>query len=145
MAQRRPASKKPVTDVPLPDEVVVDEAVVNDEPQSAPDGPAWLATAPTPDPEPDASSTPEIPVIWTKIQPHPDAGDYRVREGEPKGLILGPNDPVRLTGKDTGTEVIVDQDIYRRVHPRNTKRPTYVLLYPKGMKVAKSTLTRVNI
>jgi hypothetical protein len=148
MAQRRSTSKTPVTNVPLPDEIVVveEEAVETAPEQHADtDGPAWLITGSAqPEPE-EALPAPEIPVVETKVQPHDETPAYRVREGEPKGLILGPDDPVRLTGKDTGTEVIVDQDIFRRVYPRNTKRPTYILLYPKGMKVAKSTLTRVNI
>jgi hypothetical protein len=147
MAQRRSTSK-PVINVPLPDEIVVVEDVVAEavvEPQTDTDGPAWLITGSAESKQEDAAPAPEIPVVETKVQPHDERPAYRVREGEPKGLILGPDDPIRLTGKDTGTEVIVDQDIFRRVHPRNTKRPTYVLLYPKGMKVAKSTLTRVNV
>ena len=146
MAQRRTAPKKNIIDIPLPDDpIVVDAvedapAVVDETPQESTDGPAWLVTG-----QAEEAPAPEIPVVETKVQPHDERPAYDVREGEPKGLILGPNDPIRLTGKDTGVEVIIDQDIFRRVYPRNTKRPTYILLYPKGMKVAKTTLQRVNI
>jgi hypothetical protein len=137
MAARKPAQSKPTPAV----EVVVEDTapvIVAEEPNG--DEPMGIPIAAPVEP-----SAPEV-VVETKIQPHTEVREqYVQREGEPNGLILGPDDPVILEGEDTGTEVVISRDIFRRVYPRNTRRPTYILLYPKGARIAKSTLQRVNI
>lgn len=127
-------SEGPVTPVAAP------EAVADPEPPAQPE------TAPEAVVAPPADVVDPAPLlVETKIQPHPQMRSQDVREGVPNGLILGPDDPIRLEGEDTGTEVIVSRDVYRKVYPRNTKRPTYILLYPRGTRVVKSTLVRASI
>jgi hypothetical protein len=130
MSQRRPTKPVTTVDLPEPDEIV-DVVESTTEPGGIP-----VASEAVPEPEP--------LVVETKVQPHDDPPQYRVKEGEPNGLILGPNDPIVLEGEDTGSEVIIKRDVFRKVYPRGTKRPSYILLYPAGMRVAKSTLQRVN-
>ena len=89
-----------------------------------------------------AVKTQDVGVVETKEQPKPVVQeDYLSREPAPKGVILGPNDPVKIEGDDLGQEVLVTQDVYRMVFPGSSKRPSYILLYPRGARVLKSTLT----
>lgn len=106
-----------------------------------------VADTPTPEPEVpvdapvEASRTVSTPAgpVETKEAPQPS---YRP-EGAPNGLILKQGDPVRLEGEDAGIAVIVKRDVYREVYPSNSRRPSYVLVYPRGARVLKSTLQRL--
>jgi hypothetical protein len=82
----------------------------------------------------------EVGPVTTKEQPQPESGPV---VGVPDGLILGPNEPLRIEGEDMGNVVIVKQDIYRQVFPRRSTRPSYVLVYPRGAQVLKSTLVPI--
>lgn len=65
------------------------------------------------------------------------------RESIPSGLILGPKEPLRIEGESDGLDVIVSRDIYRVVYPGGSKRPSFVLLHPRGARILKSTLQRI--
>jgi hypothetical protein len=81
----------------------------------------------------------DIGVVETKEAPRPAYRD----EGAPSGMILEPNEPIRLEGEDAGIAVIVKRDVYRKFYPRGTKRPSYMLLYKSGSRVLKSTLMQI--
>ena len=68
------------------------------------------------------------------------------REAAPAGLILGPDEPVRITGDvtDDGVFVIVDQDIFRETYPIGSARPSYIQVYAKGSRVPVSKLTSLS-
>ncbi len=87
--------------------------------------------------------TPDTGVIETKEEPQP-APVFRTdhREGVPNGLIIGQHDPLMLEGDDDGISITVTRDVYRKVYPYGSRRPSYILLYPRGAKVAKSLLQR---
>lgn len=82
----------------------------------------------------------EVGPITTKEAPRPE----NPLDGVPDGLILEPNDPLRIEGDDMGNVVIVKRDIYRKVFPRRSTRPSYVLVYPRGAQVLKSTLVPIS-
>ena len=91
--------------------------------------------------------TPDTGVIETKeepqpVKPAPATEQWDHREGVPSGVILGPNDPITLEGDDDGITVTVSRDVYRKVYPQGARRPSYILLYPRGMRVVKSLLQR---
>lgn len=89
-----------------------------------------------------AVKTADVGMVETKEAPQPAPAAYMSREPAPKGIIIGPGEPVRIEGDDLGLEVLVTQDVYQMSFPGNAKRPSYVLLYPRGTKVLKSTLER---
>lgn len=92
-----------------------------------------------------AAKAADVGVVETKEAPQPVIpAAYASREPAPKGIILGPDDPVRIEGDDLGQEVLITQDVYRMVFPGSSKRPSYVLLYPRGAKVLKSTLAPLS-
>lgn len=78
----------------------------------------------------------DVGPVTTKEQPQPTMP----LEGVPDGIILGPDDPLRIEAEDHGIIVIVKRDVYRMTYPRRSKRPSYILLYPRGSQVLKSTL-----
>lgn len=90
-----------------------------------------------------AVKTADVGIVETKEAPQPVVPAYASREPAPKGIIIGPNDPVKIEGDDLGHEVLITQDVYRMVFPGSSKRPSYILLYPRGAKVLKSTLARL--
>lgn len=90
-----------------------------------------------------AVKTTDVGIVETKEAPRPDISTYDHREPAPKGIILGPNDPVKIEGEDLGQEVLVTQDVYRMTWPGGTRRPSYILLYPRGARVLKSTLAKL--
>ena len=94
-----------------------------------------------PEPKQKASKTiaTDIGPVETKEQPRPVIRD----EGAPSGMILEPDEPIRLEGDDAGIAVIVRRDVYRKYYPRGTKRPSYMLLYKSGARVLKSTLMQI--
>lgn len=97
---------------------------------------------PTPKPSPRSVKS-EVGVVETKEEPQPmhqQAIVHTHREGVPDGLILGPNEPIRVEGDDMGTFVVVKQDTYRETYPLRSKRPSYVLVYTKGTQILKSRL-----
>lgn len=57
-------------------------------------------------------------------------------EAEPDGLILDPDEPVRFEGDHEGNMVRVSRDVYRKVYPRGTNKPTYILLYKKNALIS---------
>lgn len=85
----------------------------------------------------------DIGVVETKEEPqpaHPLPQTSVHREGVPNGIILKAGDPVVLEGDDDGITVTVTRDVYRAIYPYGARRPTYILLYPRGAKVVKSLL-----
>ena len=85
----------------------------------------------------------DVGIVETKEAPQPTRPVYDTREPAPKGIVLGPDDPVKIEGDDMGQEVLVTQDVYRITWPVGTKRPSYILLYSRGKKVLKSTLAKL--
>lgn len=84
--------------------------------------------------------TTDLGTVETKEEPQPFIPHWTA----PNGLILEASEPVRIEADDCGTYVVVRRDVYREVYPANSKRPSYFLLYNKGAKVLKSTLTALN-
>lgn len=57
-------------------------------------------------------------------------------QGAPKnGIVLGPNDPIRVRGVRVGNEVVLTVPVYRAVKPANTSRWSFVVVYHVGSRV----------
>lgn len=82
----------------------------------------------------------DLGVMDTKEEPRSSTPDT----GAPNGLILSATEPVRIEADDYGNYVVVKRDVYRKVYPLNSKRPSYYLIYTKGSRVLKSTLQALN-
>lgn len=61
-------------------------------------------------------------------------------EGAPQGKILGPDDDVSFDGEQVGNMVLVKENVYRKVTPLGSNRPSYVLLYRKGTQVPATSV-----
>jgi len=120
------------------DSMVVPKEVLEPEPEAAPEPVQEAAPKRS-----RAVKTKDAGIVETKEQPQPSAPVAARREGEPNGIIIGPNDPVRIEGDDLGQEILVTQDVYRMSFPYGSRRPSYILLYPRGTKVLKSTLQKL--
>ena len=86
---------------------------------------------------------PEVGTVQTKELPHP-APVVRAEEPAPEGIVLEVGEPIRIEGDESDTDVLVTKDVYRRVVPPNARRPSFVLLYAKGTRVAKTTLQHLS-
>lgn len=94
--------------------------------------------------------TPDVGVVETKEEPRPvkpnmmanRAPQKPYQEGVPNGIIIEPGQDVYLEGDDDGITVTVSRDVYSKVQPRGARRPSYILLYPRGTKVVKSMLQK---
>lgn len=111
---------EPVVETPVVEEPVVEKPV--------------KATTPR---KPRSVKT-DVGPVETKEAPQPF-----VHEVAPKGLILEANEPLRLEGEVVGGDIVVAQDVYRRVYPASARRPSYLLVYPRGARVPKSILQRL--
>lgn len=58
----------------------------------------------------------------------------------PVGRILKAGEPLRFDGTTVGPVVVANEDVFREVYPRRSKRPIYTLVLRKGMRVPSSTL-----
>lgn len=63
---------------------------------------------------------------------------------EPEGIILDQNDPLELHGDEKDGFLVISDDMYRRVVPKRSKRPTFVLLYRKGTMIPLHTVQRIE-
>ena len=63
---------------------------------------------------------------------------------EPKGHIIRVGEEITVPGDDKGNSIVVTEDVYREVLPRNTKRSSYILLYRKGTVVPKFALKKLQ-
>lgn len=103
-------------------------------------------TAPKPKPAAKKTSrkvaTPDTGIIETKEEPRPEPvmPPAHREEGAPNGIILESGESLVIEGDDDGTYVTVSRDVYRKITPYNARRPTYILLYPRGAKILKSKL-----
>jgi hypothetical protein len=64
-------------------------------------------------------------------------------EGVPEGRILEEGEAFEFEGEEVGNMVVVKEDVYRKVYPRGTKRPSYILLARKGSVQPKSGVQSV--
>jgi hypothetical protein len=53
-------------------------------------------------------------------------------EGVPEGRIIAEGEDFTFEGERIGNMVVVKEDVYRKVYPRGTKRPSYILLARAG-------------
>lgn len=65
-------------------------------------------------------------------------------EAEPKGHIIRLGEEVTVPGDDLGTAIRVSEDVYREVLPRNSKRSSYILMFPKGSLVPKHAAQKLG-
>ena len=63
---------------------------------------------------------------------------------EPNGHIIHIGEDIVIPGDDMGNSIIVSEDVYREVIPRNSIRSSYILLYTKGTVVPKHMLTKLQ-
>lgn len=63
----------------------------------------------------------------------------------PEGRILRDGEETTFSGTVVGQMAVVDEDVFREVYPRNSKRPSYVLVYVKGTAVPLNTLNALGI
>ncbi len=74
-----------------------------------------------------------------------DDVDWSALPGAPKdGIIIGPDQPLKVTGTQHGNTVVVDQNVYRAVQRFRTKRWSFNLLHYKGQQVPVQSLVKVN-
>ena len=66
------------------------------------------------------------------------------KETEPKGHIIRLGEEVVVPGDDLGTAIRVSEDVYREVLPRNSKRSSYILMFPKGSLVPKHSAQKLG-
>lgn len=97
-----------------------------------------------------ATQKPETPEVAPEPVPAPETAPERPswppqgmetkkdrREGVPPGRILQMGEPDRFEATDMGSFIRVDEDVYREVYPRSTKRPHFILLHRKGEEIPK--------
>lgn len=65
-------------------------------------------------------------------------------QGEPEGIILDQNEPLRLEGEEVGGFLVLKEAHYRKVVPFRSKRPTYILLYAAGTQIPMGSVQRIN-
>lgn len=157
MPRRRPRTAPTDTD-----SIDLELEIEDDEIDDLPDEPVVEAEVspvvepePTPDPAPKAAPKPRAK---TEQAPAPDnrypdgasdevkqAIDIAIscREAIPNGLILGPDEPLRIEGSADNLEVVVSRDVYRIAYPGGSRRPSFMLLYPRGARILKSTLSKM--
>ena len=63
---------------------------------------------------------------------------------EPNGHVIHIGEEITVPGDDLGNSIVVAEDVYREVIPRNSVRPSYILLYTKGTVVPKHILTKLQ-
>jgi dsDNA-specific endonuclease/ATPase MutS2 len=63
---------------------------------------------------------------------------------EPNGHIIHLGEEITVPGDDMGNAVVVSEDVYREVLPRNSKRSSFILLYTKGTVVPKFALKKLQ-
>jgi hypothetical protein len=63
---------------------------------------------------------------------------------EPKGHIIRIGEEITVPGDDMGNSVVVSEDVYREILPRNSKRTSFILLYTKGTVVPKFALKKLQ-
>ena len=66
--------------------------------------------------------------------------NVRPTPGQPKGLILDADEEFRFNGTKVGNMIVATEDVYRKVIPFRSKRPTYVLLVKAGTQYGESTV-----
>ena len=83
----------------------------------------------------------------------PDAPEaaYRASSGlaapggtAPEGRILEEGDEITIQGRVENNLVHIEEDVFRKVYPYRSKRPTFVLLYAKGTSVPLTALQAVG-
>ena len=63
---------------------------------------------------------------------------------EPNGHVIHIGEEITVPGDDMGNSIMVTEDVYREVIPRNSIRSSYILLYTKGTVVPKYALTKLQ-
>lgn len=63
---------------------------------------------------------------------------------EPKGHIIRIGEEITIPGDDNGNSIVVSEDVYREVLPRNTKRSSFIILYRKGTVVPKFAVKKLQ-
>lgn len=58
-----------------------------------------------------------------------------IEEVPPKGRIIEPGEEVTFSGHREGNKIVSDEDVFRKVFPMGSKRPTYVRIFKKGRQV----------
>lgn len=63
---------------------------------------------------------------------------------EPDGLILEADEEARFEGVEVGGQVVVKENVYRKVYPRGAKYPNYIKLYDAGSVVPGQSVQRIR-
>ena len=63
---------------------------------------------------------------------------------EPKGHIIRVGEEITVPGDDLGNAIRTTEDVYREVFPRNSKRPSFILLFPKNTIVPKHAVRKLG-
>lgn len=58
----------------------------------------------------------------------------------PDGRVIEPGEAPTFDGEAFGSQVLVKENVYRKVMPHHSARPTYVLLWAKGTMLPQSTV-----
>ena len=103
-----------------------------------------------------AEVTPEVKELVIEEPKTPKSNGYQnkaVRKpqsktkfvpAEPNGHVIHIGEEITVPGDDLGNSIMVTEDVYREVIPRNSVRPSYILLYTKGTVVPKHILTKLQ-
>jgi len=74
--------------------------------------------------------------------------DYANLPNAPKGsnvLVLGPDEPLRVSGHENGGVIVLDKTVYRAHRPFRSLRWTFTLEYPFGAEVPVSKVRTVPV
>lgn len=74
-----------------------------------------------------------------------EVSDYGALPGAPKdGIVLGPDEPLRVDGEHNGNYVVLKKAVYRAQRRFRTKRWSFSLLFHAGQQIPVSQLRAVE-
>lgn len=93
---------------------------------------------------PEAQPTPDVAAVDPADRLAALREEGRKQVQPPKGRIIRYGEPITVEGRDDGSSIVVSEDIYQEVFVRRSNRPTYVLKFRKGTRVARTSMRQVT-
>jgi hypothetical protein len=82
-----------------------------------------------------------------KLITEDEPSDYAKLPGAPKGavLVLGPEDPLKVSGEQQGGVIVLDKAVWRAHRPFRSQRWAFRLEYPLGHHLPMSVVQQVPV
>lgn len=79
-------------------------------------------------------------------QDEEEISDFGALPNAPKGevIVLGPDEPLRVSGEVQGNVIVLDKAVYRAKRPFRSLRWTFQLMYPAGHTVPTHVARRME-